>query len=539
MPRRSWSLIVLTALAVVTGPAVTGEVQPVEFDIVIRNARIVDGTGNPWFRGDVGIRDGTIAGIGSLAAATAHDTIDARERVLAPGFVDIHTHVEGRPGRGGIEQIPRADNFLLDGVTTIVTGNCGSSETRLGEWFARLETLGLGPNLASLVGHNSVRREVMGTANRQARPDEIARMQTIIDRAMRDGAVGFSTGLLYVPGTYADTGEVVQLAQAAARHRGVYASHIRDQGRKLLESIDEAATVGREAGMPVQISHFKVYTRRDWGSSVRSIGLVEELRRDGVDVAVDQYPYDRSSTGLGVTLPSWALADGDDAIRRRLDDPETRTRIVTDMKAILDTGGFPDYAHATVAAFRPDPGLEGKTISEITALKGRPASLDGEIDTILEMMQQGGAQMIYHTMAVEDVERILQYPNTAIASDGGVQQVGAGRPHPRSYGTNARVLAEYVWRRKVLSLEDAIRRMTSLPAGRFGFDDRGLIREGLAADLVLFDPEQVSDRATFQQPHRFSEGFDVVLVNGVVVVRDGTPTEARPGRILRHRAAGS
>lgn len=532
LPPLSPAALAVLTLATLGGPPLGA--QPPEFDVLIRGARIVDGTGNPWYRADIGIEDGRIVTIASLPDARAQEVIDASGRIVAPGFVDIHTHVEGRPGRAGIEQVPGGDNFLLDGVTTIVTGNCGSSVIDLGDWFGTLEGLGLGPNVASLVGHNTVRREVMGTVNRQAQPDEIARMQALIDRAMRDGAVGFSTGLLYVPGTYADTGEVVQLAQAAARHNGVYTSHIRDQGRKLLESITEAATIGREVGMPVQISHFKVYTKRDWGDSVRSIALVEDFRADGVDVAVDQYPYDRSSTGLGVTLPSWALADGPDAIAARLADPETRARVIQDMQTMLETGGFPDYSYATVAGFGPDPTLEGRTITEITELAGRPATLTGEIETILGLMQQGGAQMVYHAMSVEDVDRILRYPNTAIASDGGVQQVGVGRPHPRSYGTNARILAEYVRRRKVLTLEDAIRRMTSLPAGRFGFADRGLIREGLVADLVLFDPAHVVDRATFEAPHRFTEGFDVVLVNGVVVVRDGVLTDARPGLVLRH-----
>ena len=507
-----------------------GTLAAAQYDVIIRNARVVDGAGNPWFRADVGIRGDRIAAIGNLKEDTASKTIDARERILAPGFIDVHTHVEG-----AVEKVPRGDNYLLDGVTTIVTGNCGGSEIKLGEWFARLEKLGLGLNLASLIGHNSVRREVMGTANRLATPEEIARMQEVVDKAMREGAVGFSTGLIYIPGTYSNTEEVVALAKAAAKHGGVYASHMRDEGAHVLEAITEAVRVGKEAGVPVELSHFKIDNKRLWGSSDKSLALVEKFRAEGVDVVVDQYPYERSSTNLGIRLPSWALADGEEKIKERLKDPATRAKIAAEMKKILADLGFEDYSHALIAGFRPDRSLEGKTISEVNVLKGRAKTLDNEIETIFEIQLQGGAQMVYHSMGAEDVERIMRYPYTAIASDGGIREFGIGMPHPRSYGTNARVLAEYVRNRKVLTLEDAIRRMTSLPARTFGFRDRGLVAIGSVADLVLFDPSRVQDKATFQQPHQYTEGFDYVLVNGVVMVEDGKLTDARAGKVLRRQ----
>ena len=507
-----------------------GSLAAAQYDVIIRNARVVDGAGNPWFRADVGIRGDRIAAIGNLKDDTASKTIDARERILAPGFIDVHTHVEG-----AVEKVPRGDNYLLDGVTTIVTGNCGGSEIKLGEWFARLEKLGLGLNLASLIGHNSVRREVMGTANRLATPEEIARMQEVVDKAMREGAVGFSTGLIYIPGTYSNTEEVVALAKAAAKHGGVYASHMRDEGAHVLEAITEAVRVGKEAGVPVELSHFKIDNKRLWGSSDKSLALVEKFRAEGVDVVVDQYPYERSSTNLGIRLPSWALADGEEKIKERLKDSATRAKIVAEMKKILSDLGFEDYSHALIAGFRPDRSLEGKTISEVNVLKGRAKTLDNEIETIFEIQLQGGAQMVYHSMGAEDVERIMRYPYTAIASDGGIREFGIGMPHPRSYGTNARVLAEYVRNRKVLTLEDAIRRMTSLPARTFGFRDRGLVAIGSVADLVLFDPARVQDKATFQQPHQYTEGFDTVLVNGVVMVEDGKLTDARAGKVLRRQ----
>lgn len=504
------------------------------YDVLIRDARVVDGTGNPWFRADVGVRDGLIAFIGRDPEASADHLIEARDRVLAPGFIDVHTHVESRAsGRSGLEGTPRADNFLLDGVTTIITGNCGGSEIAVGSWFEKLSRLGIGINVATFIGHNSIRREVMGLANRQARPEELEHMQSLVDVAMKEGAIGLSTGLLYVPGTYASTEEVVDLARAAARHGGVYASHIREQGAKLHDSIEEAVTIGREAGLPVQISHFKIKGKKRWGEIGEALDLVHRYRDEGVDVVIDAYPYERASTGLSVNLPAWALADGDDAVRARLADPETRARILKEMREILDGLGFEDYSFGTVARFASDPSLEGKTISQINRERGREATVEDEMETILEMMAEGGASMIYHYMSVEDVETIYRDPMTAVASDGGVQQPGVGKPHPRSYGTNARVFAEFVRARGSLTLEDAVRRMTSLPARTFKLEERGLLREGLAADLVLFDPERVADRATFADPHQFSEGFDVVLVNGVVAVEDGKLTDRRGGQVVR------
>ncbi|HKE24293.1 MAG TPA: D-aminoacylase [Bryobacteraceae bacterium] len=501
------------------------------YDIVIRNARVIDGSGNAWFRADVAVKDGRIAAVGDLHDASASRTIDARERMVAPGFIDVHVHIEGN-----VERNPRADNFLLDGVTTVITGNCGSSELNLAQWFAKIEKLGLGINVASLVGHNSVRREVMGAANRQATPDEIKRMLSLVDRAMRDGAVGFSTGLEYIPGTFANTAEVVALAKAAAAHGGVYTSHMRDEGIHELDAITEAVNVGKEAHMPVEISHLKIDRPSVWGASDQSLALIEKFRREGVEVTADQYPYDRAATNLGIRLPSWALADG--KIKERLADPETRRKIADAMKQNLVEMGAPDYSFATVARYAPTPEYEGKTITEITALKHRPAGVDGDIETIFEMMNAGGASMIYRLMGEADIERILRYPYTAVASDGSVTEMGRGNPHPRSYGTNARVLAEYVRVRGVITLPDAIRRMTSLPAQTFRLRDRGLLKEGMAADLVIFDPARVDDKATFVKPHQYSQGFDFVMVNGKLAVDEGQLTTARSGAIVRARGAG-
>jgi N-acyl-D-amino-acid deacylase len=509
--------------------AIVACAQAANFDVLIRDARIVDGSGNPWYRADVGIRDGRIAKVGSLSKETAYRVIDAAGRVLAPGFIDVHTHVET-----SLEKVPRADNLILDGVTSIVTGNCGGSRLNLGEWFTGLEKLGLGVNVASLIGHNTVRREVMGTANRPATPDEILRMQQLVDKAMQEGAVGFSTGLIYIPGTYSKPEEVIALGQAAGKHGGVYASHMRDEGAKIAEAIEEAAAVGIAGNMPVQISHFKIDNKRLWGSSGKSIELVENYRQKGLDMVVDQYPYDHSSTNLGIRLPSWALADGRDQVLERLKDPETRAKIIAEMETLNRDLGHDDYSYATVARFEDDRSYEGRTITEIAAMQGNPKNIRGEIETILDLYSRGGpVQMVYHSMGDEDIERIMRYPNTAIARDAGVAEFGTGMPHPRTYGSNTRVLAEFVRKRKVLTLEDAIRRMTSLPARTFRFRDRGLVVAGYVADLVLFDPERVQDKATYANPHQYSEGMDFVFVNGRAVVEDGKPTDLRPGRILR------
>ena len=528
--RISVALILMAACAQATAAGV---------ELLIQGARVVDGTGSPWFLSDVAISDGRIVSMAPNLDIAAERVIDARGRVLAPGFIDVHTHVESSDSREGLAKVPRADNYLLDGVTTIVTGNCGSSEIDIPAWRAELR--GLGINVATLIGHNSVRRAVVGQDDRAPTPEEMQQMRGLVEKAMRDGAVGFSTGLLYVPGTYADTEEVIGLARVASGYGGVYTSHIREQGANLHDSISEAVRVGREAGMPVQISHVKVKGRTRWGTIGAALELIESYRREGVDVVVDAYPYERASTNLGVTLPRWAVAGSTHDIAARIDDEETHGRIVDGMKDILDDGGYPDYSFATVAQYRPQPSFNGRTISEINRLVERSATTDNEIETILDMMVAGGAtgytqgaSMIYHYMSNEDVDTIFRYPNAAVASDGTIIAHGRGQPHPRSYGTNARIFADFVRERQILTLEDAVRRMTSLPARTFSFHDRGIIRPGFVADLVIFDPERVTDRATFEDPHQYSEGFDVVIVNGEVAVADGELTDLRAGRFIEH-----
>ncbi|GAB3503206.1 D-aminoacylase [Spirosoma knui] len=500
------------------------------YDLIIKNGRVVDGTGNPWIRADVAIRNGRIVQVGKLPSADAKRIIDANGLIVAPGFIDVHAHVEG-----DLESQPGAPNFTYDGVTTLITGNCGSSGTNFRRYFDTLRAQGISINLGSLIGHNSVRLKVMKTAFREPTAREQADMEAIVQQAMQDGAVGLSTGLIYTPGTYARTPEIVNLARVASRYGGVYASHIRNEGQEVKQAIEEAIQISREANIPVEISHFKVASKPLWGNSTETIELVEAARREGLDVTVDQYPYTASSTSLASIIPSWALADGDSAVLARFRDSATRTKIRTEMLESLKKNLRKNYDYAVVASYRADTTFNGLSITRINQKLGRKNTATAEADLVMELMERADMkriQMVYHTMSETDVETILRYPNTMIASDAGVAKFGSGMPHPRAYGTNARVLGRYVRERKVIPLEEAIRRMTSLPAQRFRLTDRGLLRPGYAADVVLFDEKTVADKATYEQPHAYTTGISWVLVNGTPVIEEGKHTGQRPGQLL-------
>jgi N-acyl-D-amino-acid deacylase len=497
------------------------------YDLVIVNARVVDGTGNPWFRADVAIKDGRIARIGHIDPGQARALIDARGQVVAPGFIDVHTHVES------IYKQPEAENFVRMGVTSLVTGNCGYSETDIGKFLGRIKEQPLAVNLATLIAHGSVRSKVMGLDNRAPTPEELQKMEGLVEQGMKDGAVGLSTGLIYVPGTFAKTDEIVALARTVARYNGVYATHMRNEGTEVVEAIRESIRVGEQAGLPVEISHFKISSRKLWGKSDQTLGLVREARQRGLVVTVDQYAYTASSTSLDVRLPEWALAGGREEGKKRLEDKETRERIIDEMKEGLKKSGFKDYDYAVVASFAPNPSFNGKSIKAITKEVRGKSDLKSQIEQILEMYVAGGAGMVYHGMSEEDVKEIMREPFTMIASDSGVRRLGEGVPHPRGYGNNARVLGHYVRELHLITLEDAIRKMTSLPAQTFNLRDRGLLREGYAADIVIFDDAKIGERATFEQPHQYAAGVSFVIVNGQVVLSNGEMTQARPGMALR------
>lgn len=523
--------LVLTALALsaflFTRLPVDAKAPAPPYDLLITNARIVDGSGNPWFRADVAIKDGRIARIGRLGPETATRTIDARGQILAPGFIDVHTHVES------IYNLPTAENFVRMGVTTLVTGNCGGSTTEVAEFLGRMNKEPLAVNLATLIGHGAVRRKAMGLDDRAPTPEELKQMESIVEQAMKDGAVGLSTGLIYVPGTYAKTDEVVALARVAAKYHGIYATHMRNEGDKVADAIRESILIGEQAGLPVDISHFKISNKKMWGQTPMTLGLVREARARGLAVTVDQYAYTASSTSLDSRLPAWLRAGGLDESKKRLADEATRERVFKEMKDTLKKSGFKDYSYAVVASYRPDKSFNGKSIAEITKQVKSKSDVTSQIEQILEMYEAGGASMVYHSMGEDDVKRIMQEPFTMIASDAGVRQLDDSVPHPRGYGNNARVLGRYVRELKLISLEDAIRKMTSLPAQTFGFRDRGLIHEGLAADLLMFDENTIIDQATFDKPHQFPLGISYVIVNGTPVLENNQMTSARSGVALR------
>ncbi len=497
-------------------------------DILIRNGKILDGSGNSWVYGDIAVQNGKIVAMGKLGKWTAARTIDASGLVVAPGFIDVHTHIEGDERKN-----PTADNFIYDGVTTVVTGNCGSSQVSMAAYFAMIDSLRPSINVAALIGHNDVRKAAMGSAKRDPTEEEMKKMEAIVEQAMKDGAVGMSTGLIYIPGTYSKTEEVVRLAKVASRYHGVYTSHMRDEGDSVIQAIEEALYIGREAKMPVEISHFKLSGQQNWGRSKETLPMIIKARSEGLDVTIDQYPYTASSTSLSTLMPDWVLADGQDSIRARLARPAVRDEVVAYMLRRLKKRKLKHFSYPVVASFRADSTLNGKSIEEVNLIKGRKHRAKEEAETIVQMMEQGGAGMVFHGMSDEDVKAIMKYPFNMFASDASIRIYGAGNPHPRGYGTNARVLSKYVRDEKVISLEEAIRRMTSLPAQKFQLKDRGLLREGYAADIVVFDEQKVQDLSTYDKPHQYSTGFSYVLVNGKLTLDEGLHNGARAGAVLR------
>jgi N-acyl-D-amino-acid deacylase len=515
--------VVLLVLMAVAPPA--GQDQS-PYDTAILGGRVIDGSGAPGRLADVGIKDGRIVAVGKVARASARQVVDATGLVVSPGFIDVHTHADD------LADHPRAENFVRMGVTSVVAGNCGSSALDVGEAFTKIRQAGAAVNFATLIGHNTVREAVMGTEDRIPRLPELDRMKSLVWRAMADGAVGFSTGLQYVPGTYARTPEIIDLARIAANAGGVYASHMRNEGTALEAAVTETIRIGAVTGARVQISHLKVDSPSKWGASAKALDLIDAARAQGVVVEADQYAYTAASSTLGIRFPAWALEGGPGKIAERLNDASTWGRIKSEMAALLAERGLPDLSFAVVASSKSDPALNGLSMKQIALRRKGSESADAQFEAAREMMLGGGASMVYHFMSDDDVDRIMKHPHVAIASDSSLLTMGEGVPHPRGYGNNARVLGEYVRVRHVIPIEEAIRKMTSLPAAQFHFAQRGLVKEGYAADLVVFDPAAVGDRATFEQPHAYASGIPYVFVNGVAVVSKGEQTGARPGTVL-------
>jgi dihydroorotase/N-acyl-D-amino-acid deacylase len=466
--------------------------------------------------------------MGPRIEAAASRVIDASGLVAAPGFIDIHTHA-----RRGIFEVPTADNYTRQGVTTIFEGPDGSSPVPLKPFMEKVAATRLAPNFGMFVGQGSIREKVIGAADRKATAAEIASMRELVREGMRDGAFGLSTGLFYVPGIFTPTDEVIELAKEAGALGGIHVSHMRNEAAGVLDSVRETIAIGERGGLPTQVTHHKIIGTGNWGRSVDTLRLVDEARARGVDVTIDQYPYTASSTGLQALLPSWALEGGQAEVVKRLKDSVQRARI----KAVVienikyDRGGG-DPKNVTIASCDWDPSLAGRNLAEITRSRGLEPTLDNAAETVMFVVERGGAQTIFHAIDEMDLQRILRHPVTMIASDGEVPIFGRAAPHPRSYGTFARVLAVYVREKGILTLEEAVRKMSSAPASRLRLPDRGLLRPGMKADIAVFDPARVRDTATFENPHQYAEGFAYVLVNGQVIYENGAMTSARPGRVL-------
>jgi N-acyl-D-amino-acid deacylase len=500
------------------------------WDLLIAGGTVVDGSGAPGYPADVAIRGDRIVRVSRtpLLPDSARRVIDARGRVVAPGFIDLHAHLEP------LLRLPGAESAVRQGVTTALGGPDGGGPWPLGPYLSSAAARGLGINVAFLTGHNTIRQRVLGMADRAPTGAELDRMRAMVAQAMGQGAWGLSTGLLYLPGTYATTDEIVALAQVAADSGGIYTSHLRAEGLGLIEGVAEALEIGRRAHIPVVLTHHKVIGRAMWGSSARTLAMVDSARAAGTDVMLDQYPYTATYTGIGVLVPAWAMANGDTAFARRLRAPGLRDSIVRGIVFNIenDRGGG-DLSRVQLARVPWAPELEGKTLADWARRRRLDPTPENGATLVLEAVRRGGVSAIYHVLDDGDVERIMRHPQTMIASDGRLAQPGEGHPHPRWYGTFPRVLGVYARDRGVLTLEAAIHKMTGLPAARLGLRDRGRIGEGAYADVVVFDPATVRDKATFEAPHQYPEGMEEVLVNGVAVVDGGRFTNARPGRTLR------
>jgi dihydroorotase/N-acyl-D-amino-acid deacylase len=536
--------------------AANAAAQP--YDIVIRNGHIIDGTGSPWYAADIGIRGGRIAAIGRLADSPARRSIDAKGMVVSPGFIDMLGQSELT-----ILVEPRLPSKIFQGITTEVTGE-GNSIAPLNDavikadhvtfehykiqptwrsfrdYFARLRKQGMGINLASYVGATGVRRIVIGEENRAPTSAELDRMKALVRAAMQEGAVGLSTSLQYAPAPYATTEELIALASEAAKWGGIYASHIRNEGDSIIPALDEAFRVGREAGIPVEIWHLKAAGKANWGRMPQIIAHIEAARKSGVDVAADTYAYPAAFNSLSAIVPPWSHEGGDRKLVERLKDPSTRARIRKEMETPSgewnnewqQVTGPESFLIGAVQNPKLQP-LQGKTIAEIAKIWKKDP-----IETIFDFLIEDEAftSVGYFVMSEPDVALAVQQPWVSVCNDsqGASPEglLGAQHPHPRAYGAFPRILRKYVREEKKLTLEDAIRKFTSLPAGRMHFADRGVLKSGMWADIVVFDPETITDKATFEKPNQLAEGMRFVLVNGVPVIEDGKMTGALPGRVI-------
>jgi N-acyl-D-aspartate/D-glutamate deacylase len=495
-----------------------------EYDVVISGDTIYDGSGDAPFTADIGITDGIIQAIGTIKPGKSK-VIDATGLYISPGFIDMHTHCDWGLVKPGMSD---AQNYLKQGVTTVVTGNCGSGTYKVAEFFDHLDSIGTGPNVVHLIGHGTVRRTVMGQEDRAPDAEEMEEMRELFARGMEGGAAGSSTGLFYAPGSYAETGEIIELGKEVKEFQGIYASHIRDEGSftvGLLASIEEAIAIGEAAEIPVQISHLKALGKPVWGLSDEVTALIEHARDRGVNVWADQYPYTASNTGFSAAvLPRWVQADG--ATEARLKDPDLLPRIREEMARNIENRGGPESL--LIISYSKDSTFNGKTLAEISKLIGKST-----VETAIHIVLNGSSGVISFNMTETDVIHFMQKDYVMTSSDGHVQPLGEGMPHPRNFGAFTRKIRKYVLEDQVITMEHAIRAATSQPAKMLGLADRGMIEKGFVADLVVFDPQNIRDQATFTDPNHYSEGIVFLLVGGELVIDKGVYNGKLAGKTLR------
>ncbi len=508
----------------------TRQSSAVDWDVLIRGGTVVDGSGRPGFRADLAIAGDRIVQLSRepLDPGRAARVVDATGKVVSPGFVDAHTHLDP------LLRIPSGESHVRQGVTTALGGPDGGAPWPLDDYLERARSLGLGLNVGFMVGHNTVREAVLGLEDRAPTAGELERMKEMVATGMDHGAWGISTGLKYLPGAFAELDELVALSQVAGRRGGFYTSHLREEGLGLLESVAEALEIGRRAGIPVVLTHHKVVGQPMWGASSRTLAMVDSARAAGTDAMIDQYPYTASHSGITILIPAWAMEGGTSALLERMEDPGVADSILDgiEFNLVNDRGGN-DLRRVQFSRVSWDTSLEGLTLHDWAVRDGLDPTPATGARLVIEAVRRGWANGIYHAMSEEDVEAIMAHPQTMIASDGRLVELGDGHPHPRWYGTFPRVLGVYAREKGVLTLEQAVHKMTAMPAARIGLRERGQLRLGWFADVVVFDPRTVIDRATFEEPHRYPLGIEWVFVNGGIAVEDGAFRDVRSGRVLK------
>jgi len=501
-----------------------------KWDILIQNGAVVDGTGGSRFIADVAVLGDQIVAVSSvrLDPGLAREVIDASGKIVSPGFVDIHTHLEP------LLNLPGGESHVRQGVTTALGGPDGTAPWPLEQYLDRADEIGVGLNVGFMVGHNTIRREVIGLEDRAPTAAELVQMQDMVDQGMIEGAWGISTGLKYLPGAFAELDELVALSSAVVPYGGFYTSHLREEGLGLLESVSEALEIGKQANIPVVLTHHKVVGQPMWGSSDITLAMVDSARMAGTDVMIDQYPYTASHSGITILIPAWAMEGSTDALLTRMEDPFLADSILSGIEFNIryDRGGN-DLKRVQFSSVSWDKSLEGKTLYDWAVRDGLEPTPANGAKLVVESVRRGGANGIYHAMDEDDVEAIMSHPQTMIASDGRLVALGDGHPHPRWYGTFPRVLGLYSRERGILELEEAVLKMTFMPAKRIGLAKRGQVKIGWFADLVVFDSETIIDRATFQNPHQYPVGIEWVLVNGKIALANGDYRDLRSGKVLR------